>query len=105
MQLDVGSEPNLSQQKTPAYISIILSISSQWQIIAPYSFDGFWDMNFYPVKSDRRTDRRKATHKSPLCNMHSRAQKLLPNILNYLPTTYLKYKPGPSKGRVRELPP
>ncbi len=40
------------------------------------SYNGFWDMNFYPVES-WQTDRQKATHKSPPCNMHRWAQKFI----------------------------
>ena len=40
----------------------------------------FRDMNYYPVTDGQGTDGQKAMHKSPSCNMHRWAQKLMNEI-------------------------
>ncbi len=80
MQLDVGSEPYLSTGQTlcPLINHTFYYNSFANRFFQIHSYNIFRDLNYYPVtdgRTDRRTDRQKAMHMSPPCNMHRWAQK------------------------------
>ena len=53
------------------FISALVPLPTLFQT---HTYNTFRDMNYYPV-TDWLTDRQKAMHMSPLCNMHGWAQK------------------------------